>query len=230
MLCKTKQPTTYVAAHPGKIALVLTVVAGLLSADTPLRAQSQPAPTSQQVAATAKQQRLNATTGRVVLKVVHPVETRQKVGAMVKQVGGYPVLVTAHHMQVKVPPHQFDALMSDICDLGLPIKKTLQRQDLTQRITHLEASLKAKSEIQQQLNSFFHGANVVATLDIERRLLSLVQEIEQVKGQLRLAREQVNWSVINIDFRFRQRNNIVYVQSPFSWLNSVDLNRFVEEF
>lgn len=175
-------------------------------------------------------ERATALTAQVVLKVVHPDRARADLLQSVKELGGFPVLVTEHELTVKVPPDRIGAAIEAVAARGLVIEKTLSREDLTQSIAQLGARLRSKREIFQRLRRFIDDSDVAATLQIERQMTALVAELEQVKGQLRVEQERARWAVVNVSFRFRERDRIVYVRSPFDWLNSVDLDRFVREF
>lgn len=193
----------------------------------PLLMAASPAPPEAPPEATP---RLEAQRAVVTLKVVHPLETRQALVAAVEKAGGFPVLVTAEQLQVKVPPEAFAAVLAEVKQAGVVVDQHLERQDRTEQVAQLVAQLKAKQEILERLRGLFNAADLSSTLRIEQELLQLVTEIEQVKGQLRVQGEQTRWAVIDVSFRFRQRDRITYQQSPFAWLNSVHLDRFLGEF
>ena len=174
--------------------------------------------------------RRTALTSRVLLKLAHPTETRQKLIEQAKSLGGFPVIVTAVRLQLKVPPERFGELLKIVGQSGLVLEKTLTRQDLGAQIADFEAKVRARTQILRRLRSFLEGSSLAVTLNIEQRMLNLVTELEQTKGQLALWRERARWGVIDVDFRFRERERTRYVESRFEWLNSVQLERFLEEF
>ncbi len=174
--------------------------------------------------------RQTALTAQVLLKVVHPAEVRQTLIQAAQRFGGFPVLVTDHQLTLKVPPERLSEALEQTVAQGLVLQKTLQRQDLTETVAQLEARLRSKRDILKRLRKFFDDSNVAATLQIERNMTQLVQELEQVKGQLRVERERARSAVLDITFEFQERGRIVYVHSPFEWLNSVDLQRFLGEY
>ena len=174
--------------------------------------------------------RATALVSRLVLKVIDPAEVRAGLSDAARELGGFPVLITNDSLTVKVPPEQLDAMLEAIGGEGRVLEKTLEREDLTEEIAQLQGRLKSKRAILVKLRSFFDDSNVAATLRIEQTMTDLVQEIEQVKGRLRVLGERSRFAVIEISFRFKQRDRIIYVHSPFEWLNSVNLDRFLEEF
>jgi hypothetical protein len=174
--------------------------------------------------------RHTALTAHVVLKVVHPEQARRELLAEVEKLGGFAVLVSDTELRVKVPPAHIGDTLDAVTRRGLVVEKSLAREDLTQSIAQLEGRLRSKQDIFVRLRRFIDDSDVAATLQIERQMTALVSEVEQVGGQLRVERERTRWALVTVAFQFRERDRIVYVRSPFQWLNSVDLNRFLGEF
>lgn len=174
--------------------------------------------------------RLTARTASLTVKVVHPVAARQAMVAAARDAGGFAVLVTDQQLRLKVPPARLDEVLPQLASHGIVLEKSLGRADLTESIAQKEARLKSREEILQRLRRFLDDSNVAATLQIEKNMTTLVSELEQLKGQLRVERERAAWAVIDVAFRFARRDRVIYVRSPFEWLNTVDLQRFVTEF
>jgi hypothetical protein len=61
-------------------------------------------------------------------------------------------------------------------------------------------------------------------------MTQLVSEIENIRGELRVQYDRAEYAEVSVDFEFRERDKVLYVESPFEWLNTVDLGRFIEEF
>lgn len=200
------------------------------AAPAPASAPTSMAAPASASAAPQTDRRVSALTARVHLKVVHPDQVRRALAAAGAKVGGHPTRVTERSISLKIPPAELGAFMRGMSDHGLVLEKTLARQDLTETIADLEGRLRSKTEIFAQLRGFFDRSDLQATLDIERNMTELVQEMEGLKGQLRVERDRAQWSVVEVDFQFQPHDRLVYVQSPFEWLNTVDLDRFLSEF
>lgn len=201
-------------------ALTLLVAAALSTATLSIAAP----------AAAEEPRRQTAETATMVLKIVHPTEVREALIAAAKTLGGFPTLVTNDTLHLKVPPEGLPDLLTTIADAGLVLDKSQARADLTARIAQLEGQLRSKAEILARLRTLIADSNVAATLKIEQSMTALVNELEQVKGQLRVELERVRYAVVQVSFSFQERDRMVYVRSPFRWLNGVDLDRFVQEF
>jgi hypothetical protein len=200
------------------------------AADKPAPAVEAAPPAEATPASPSEPERATALTGRVVLKVVHPALALEALASAAKTLGGFPILVSDDQLIVKVPPALLGEMMAKVAAEGLVIEKSMEREDLTEQTAQLEGRLRSKNEILARLRSFIDDSNVQATLQIESNMTDLVTEIEQVKGELRVAEERARWAVVEVAFSFQKRDKIIYVQSPFEWLNTVDLARFTEEF
>jgi hypothetical protein len=240
-----------------KSVFVITILAALLAA-TPAAAQQKKAAKQKQAEQTAQPQapisavptaadpgaalggeetatpdgsgRRTSLESRLILKVINPDDARAILEKKTAELGGFPMLVEDTSLVLKVPPEKLSELIAFIAEQGLVLEKTLERADLTQEIARLEGQLKSKKEMLSRLRGFFDDSNTEATLRIEQTMTSIVAEIEQIKGQLRVAEERAKWAIVDISFQFHERDKIVYVSSPFEWLNSVSLDRFLEEF
>lgn len=213
-------------------ALIGTLLAAFAAAadDAPV-----PAPAAAEAQAAGGEQtpatdRRTALVSRMVLKVVNPDDVRAKLAAAVREAGGFPVLVADDRLELKLPPERLDAFLKQVAGEGLVLEKTLERQDLTLEIAQLDGQLEAKRAVLARLRGFFDDSGVQGTLRIEQTMTELVTEIEQVKGRLRVLEERARFALVEISFRFKQRDRLIYVQSPFDWLNTVNLDRFLGEF
>lgn len=175
-------------------------------------------------------QRLSGLTARVHLKVVHPEQVRRNLVEAGLKLGGHPTRITNTGVILKLPPPALGNFLRTMGDHGLVLEKTLARQDLTETIADLEGRLRSKQAIFTQLRAFFDRSNLQATLDIERTMTALVNETEAIKGQLRVERDRSRWALVQVDFQFQARDRLVYVDSPFEWLNTLDLARFLADF
>jgi hypothetical protein len=174
--------------------------------------------------------RRTALVATLTLKVIHPKETRKQLEQRVRELGGFAVLVTDHDLHVKLPPSRLSTLVDGVSGDGLVLDRSLERSDLTLEIANLESQQKSKRAILAELRGFFDGSDVAATLEIERSMTALVEELERVKGQLRVLYDRADWAVVRIGFEFKERQRITEETSPFEWLNSVNLPRFLAEF
>ena len=178
----------------------------------------------------SQQKRPTAMKSTLILKVANPTDARKTIQAEAENRGGYLSYVDGYRIVVKVPPPKLLEMVKQAETLGLVLEKQFFREDLTMDIAELNAQLKSKQEILGKTRGFFDDSDVTATLAIEQTMTGLVEEMESIKGRLRVLRDRADWAVLEISFRFRERDRVTYVRSDFEWLNTVDLDRFLEEF
>ena len=193
-------------------------------------AATLPAHALPQAATQTDDGRLTALTASMVVKVVHADEVRGRILGAVKAAHGHPMLMTDTELQLKLPPSALPELLELLAASGTVLTKSLQRSDLTEQIAQLEARLKSKREVLQRMRGFIDDSNVQATLRIERTMTQLVAELESVKGELAVQRDRARFATVQVNFQYHQRGRVTYVNSPFGWLNQVDLDRFIQEF
>lgn len=174
--------------------------------------------------------RLTSVTATLVLKVTHPDQVRKQALELAKAVGGFPTFVTDAQLDLKVPPAAVEGLLGQLAQTGLVMARTLQRSDRTETIADLQARLKTKREVFQRLRTFLDDSNVAATLKVERSMSQLVSDLEMLRGQLDLEETGVRHATVRLGFQFRQEKRVDDVRSPFDWINTVDLDRFLAEF
>ncbi len=174
--------------------------------------------------------RQTALTARLVLKVVHPAEVRKEILGLATPLGGFPILVEDQQLVLKLPPEKLTELLEAVAKKGVALEKTLERKDLTESISQLQARIRSKVEIFRRLRKLVDDSNVAATLQIERQMNALVQEMEALRGKLRVELARAQHAQVTVAFQFRERQRLVYVRSPFEWINSVDLGRLDADF
>ncbi|MCP4676806.1 MAG: DUF4349 domain-containing protein [Deltaproteobacteria bacterium] len=212
--------------------LIASLISSIALADDPKADEKIPAAveSAKGEESDTGEQRQTALVSTMILKVINPSETRVALEKKVAELGGFPVLITDDSLTLKVPPKELSKVVEYAAKEGIIIEKSLARQDLTLELAQLEGELKSKRKILKRLRGFFDDSNVNATLRIEQTMTDLVAEIESVKGRLRVLRERAKWARVEISFQFKRRDRIIYVNSPFDWLNTVSLDRFLEEF
>lgn len=175
-------------------------------------------------------ERATSLTATIVVKVVHPEEVRKAAIERARAAGGWPTLVTDSELHLEVPHAALAATVDQLAAAGIVLQKSLQRVDSTEQIAQLQAKLKSKREILERLRTFFADSDTQSTLRIEQSMTQLVQEIEALQGELNVAESSARMAHVQASFQYHQRQRITYVRSPFEWLNTLDIDRFLGEF
>jgi hypothetical protein len=167
---------------------------------------------------------------RATIKVTNPDDVRMQLKKEAEALGGFLMFFNKSSISLKIPPSALTALTEKVGKMGFVLIRTMNREDLTLRIAELEGMLKSKREVFERTRKFLDNSDVSAALEVEQSMTDLLIEIEELQGTLRVLRDKVAFAVVDVSFEFRDRDKIVYVRSPFEWLNTVDLDRFNKEF
>lgn len=198
--------------------------------DTTKENDVQNAPLSQKKKQQPQASRLESLVWRATVKVVNPDDARMLLKKEAEALGGFLIFFNRNSVSLKVPPSTLTAFTEKVGKMGTVLVRTMKREDLTLRIAELEGKLKSKREVFERTRKFLDSSDVSAALEVEQSMTDLLMEIEELQGTLRVLRDKVAFAVVEVSFEFRDRDKIVYVRSPFKWLNTVALDLFIEEF
>jgi hypothetical protein len=175
-------------------------------------------------------ERLSIILAILTLKVIHPDEVRKAAVQKVEDLGGFPKRVTAQLLDVDVPHDQLEDYLNWLQGQGIVLSKGVQRADRTTELVELEASLRTKREMLQRLRVLFAEASTDATLQIERSMNALVDQIERQQGQLGQLQAATGMAHVQVAFQYRPKQELRHVRSPFAWLETVDIPSFLRRF
>jgi hypothetical protein len=72
-------------------------------------------------------------------------------------------------------------------------------------------------------------ADTQGTLDIEQEVLALLEEIEQMKGQLRKMENDLVYTYVEVNFSFKKSALPSNVPSSFEWINGMGLYKLLSQ-
>lgn len=102
---------------------------------------------------------------------------------------------------LRIPVGDFDAVLGDIAELGEVLEKQLDAQDVTDQVVDLEVRISRTEVSAQRLRELLAEADgVLNLLAIETELTNRETQIEQMKGQLQVLRDQVDLSTVTVRF------------------------------
>lgn len=135
--------------------------------------------------------------------------TEVGIGALVKKSGGY----IAHFREdrssgnlrggewvLRVPVERFDAVLEGASRLGVPQKREVTAEDVTEEYVDLSARLKSKQGIEARLLELVKtkAGEVKDIVAVETELGRVREEIERIEGRLRFLADRVALTTITI--------------------------------
>jgi hypothetical protein len=169
---------------------------------------------------------------RVVASLVIAVSQKEEAAdAAVDQaekLGGYFQARTPQHVSLRVPVTQGEALVEAISLQGKVLDRSLSRDDLSQQLADLRARLKAREEVLARYDAVLEKASAKSIVSVEHQIMQAIQQIELLKGQIRMLESQASMAAVDVSFQFRDRQAPVNDgSSSFAWLNSLDVQNVI---
>ena len=109
------------------------------------------------------------------------------------------------------------------------VELTLQAQDLRESILGIQSGIRSREEILQQNLQYIDQTDVEGTLAIEKEIMQLLTEIEQLKGRLRKLTVDRAYALAQVNLRILGQSLPTDIPSSFGWINTIDFYRFMDQ-
>lgn len=159
-------------------------------------------------------------------------ETEKALGAaeqVMQKAKGYLVRRTDQTITFRVPAPAFQAALDEVLQLGDVVHRQVSARDVTDEFYDVQTRTKTLEALRDRLQELLSRArDVEEALAVERELGRIVEEIERLKGRLKLLRELIAFSTITVEFRPRAVESIEStVELPFPWLKELGLGELL---
>lgn len=163
------------------------------------------------------------------IAVFHVQDNLDKIEKSAIKKGGYLVTRFESGIKVRVPVEKFEETVDEFLKLGDVISHQVTTKDVTAEYTDLEIRIKNAVVVRQRLEDLLSRAqNVEEALKVERELRRLTEELEVMKGRIKLLQELSNYSTITVNFMERTSEIRSRVALPFPWLRELGLQRLLD--
>ena len=162
--------------------------------------------------------------------VVDPDKAAESLELWVEQTGGYTLLKSSDQVILRLPFERIPQLRATLRELSEDILEiSPQSQDLREQILEAQAKINSREEVLRQSLALLDQADVQGTLAIEKEILTLIDEIEQLKGTLQKLNIDRTFSRAEISLRYLEQTLPENIPSSFDWINSVDFYSFINQ-
>jgi chaperonin cofactor prefoldin len=143
--------------------------------------------------------------------------------------GGYLVRRDDRSITVRVPAARFQGALASMMKLGDVLHRAVSVEDVTAQYRDLQIRLKNAEAVRDRLAALLKKAQSVKdALQVERELARVTDEIESMKGKLKLLHELVQFSTITIQFSAQSTEHVdSTVNLPFPWLRNLGLGKLL---
>lgn len=118
------------------------------------------------------------------------------------------------HWKIRVPVPDFESFLDAVSQLGVPERRSVDAQDVTEEYYDLETRIKNKKVEEQRLLKHLEQSTgkLDEILKVEREISRVRAEIEQGEGRLRLLANLT--SLTTVDVAIREQKNYVPPRTP----------------
>jgi hypothetical protein len=160
--------------------------------------------------------------------VADPDQTAGELELWAEQSGGYALLLSSDRVILRLPFDsipQLRLLLQELSDDILELSP--HSLDLREQILETQAKINSRQEVLNQSLSLLNQADVKGTLAIEKEILTLIGEIEQLKATLQKLNLDRAFSRAEISLRYLEQTLPENIPSSFEWINGVDFYSFL---
>jgi hypothetical protein len=158
-----------------------------------------------------------------------PEQAAERVTRWAEEKGGYYLLRSGEKAVVRFPAAEIGALRSLLEGMAEgAIGFTPQAVDLREELLGIRSAIRSREEILARNVSYLDQANVTGTLAIEKEVLALLGEIEQLKGRLNRLEVDRRMALAEVSFRFQEQSIPTDIPSSFDWINTIDYFSFMQ--
>jgi hypothetical protein len=174
---------------------------------------------------------LVARTTGVVLKVIDRAKVADDIAAKADELGGYFTAKSDESLDLRIPQDKLAELDAFVGEQGVLVQRQVTTQELAAQVENYRAVIATREQLLQRYIDAVSKSSADGVVSIEREATRLVQEIESMKGALRLAEHQLQFARYSVSFQMRDRAAPARDgHSSFKWVNSVNLADLIEAF
>jgi hypothetical protein len=146
------------------------------------------------------------------------------------EAGGYLLYKSSEVVIFRFPHTKVGMLRGFLEDISeTVVELSLQAQDLRESILGIQSGIQSREEILQQNLRYIDRTDVEGTLAIEKEVMQLLTEIEQLKGKLRKLTVDRTYALAQVNLRILGQSLPTDIPSSFGWINTIDFYTFVDE-
>ncbi|MCC6545829.1 DUF4349 domain-containing protein [Candidatus Sumerlaeota bacterium] len=168
-------------------------------------------------------------TAHLGLRVPNKRNAAELVRQVVVKRGGFVQNSTLDDITFRVKPDAFDATVAELETLGETITRNVNSNDITEQYTDVELRLETANSSRQRLLALLEKATATKdVIEIERDIRRLTEEIETMKGRLRVLSDQVDLATITVHLEEKfldQAPAPRRTSTPYAWMSETGIEQ-----
>ncbi len=165
----------------------------------------------------------------VIMLVADADQAADRLEAWAESREGYVLYKSRERVSLRLPHASLPGLRGFLEELSEDILEySPQAQDLREQLARTQSSLASRREILGRNLALLDQADTAGTLAIEREMLALVQEVENLQAALARLNVDRAYARVEVAMRYVQATLPEDIPSSFAWINQVSFYPFVE--
>ncbi|MFN3603922.1 MAG: DUF4349 domain-containing protein [Leptonema sp. (in: bacteria)] len=166
----------------------------------------------------------------IALKVNSPETVRKKLLEYTEKKNGYLKKFDNTSIQLIFPKTtQKEEIINYIKNLGAIVSQSIKTEDYSDELIKLQTKIKVKEKYLRELNQLTGEANLLQTLDMEKEIAKIIEELEELKGSYLYYLELVSSQEVQIFFTFLETSSLPLVSAP-GWVSDLGIFNFYKSF
>jgi hypothetical protein len=166
-----------------------------------------------------------------VILVADRFEAADAIEKWVDKNGGYLLSRLEKRLILRVPSPALDDFVHFLETAAEEIIRIEQNtKDIAQSLLETEAGIRSKQELFERSLSLIDQTDLSTTLAIESEILSILDDLEGLKGTRQKLLAEGNLARVQIDFTLEEEKLPERLPSAFPWINAVDFYFLMQEF
>ena len=141
--------------------------------------------------------------------------------------GGYYLRLSDYDVSIRIPQKSLNSFEEFLKKSTSIIEYNIRTDDLKNDYLILKKQVSAREKMLSDLMGMINNADLKNTLGLEKEIMSLLYEIEAIKGRIRMIEAEASLARIDIYFSSDSFERPVKTESAFSWINNVDFYTFI---
>ncbi|MEN6625928.1 MAG: DUF4349 domain-containing protein [Candidatus Sumerlaeia bacterium] len=167
----------------------------------------------------------------MVLQVANRDGALDQIHGTIRRLGGFVQHATLEAVTFRVAPEKFEEALKSLAGMGQVLSREISSQDVTDQYVDYEIRIKSAEASLDRLRALLAKAEKTEDLlKIESDIRRLTEEIERMKGQLRVLANQVSWATITVGLQVRAiaqqpTGSTRLARDRFAWIQQVGIER-----
>ena len=161
--------------------------------------------------------------------VNNPEKSAEELARWAERIGGYYVLKSDDRVVFRFPDSRMAELKPYLEESTEELYGYLpSAEDVREEILFLRSAIESREEILEENLKYLDKTDVEGTLAIEKEVMDILKELEDVKGRLRMLNQNRKYAYAEVSLTFQSQSLPEKLPSSFEWLSELDFYSFIQ--